>query len=152
MLVGQAAAEEEEPGTYVANSCTASGRFKYPVPGCAIGKVGRGFRDSYALRSHFRYRHSRDTVVVAGARHPRCTACGMQVSIRVAGLARHEATATCRRLTAMKVQHAAATAGARALERRFTAYGSELRQVEVLNTSADPCRPTIMTCRRCATI
>ena len=70
VLVGQAAAEEEEPGTYVTNSCTTLGRFKCPVPGCAIGKVGRGFRDSYALRSHLRYRHNRDTVVVAGACHP----------------------------------------------------------------------------------
>ena len=51
-------------------------------------------------------------------------------------------TGTCRRLAAMKVQHAAVIAGSRALERRFTAYGSELRQVEVFkylgrNLSAD---------------
>ena len=60
--MGQAAAEEEEPRTFAANSGTASGRIQCPVPGCAIGKVGRGFRDSYALRSHFRYQHSWDTV------------------------------------------------------------------------------------------
>ena len=51
----------------------------------------------------------------------------MQVIIRVAGAARHEASGTCRRLVAMKVQHAAESAGLRALECRFTAYGSELR-------------------------
>lgn len=55
----------------------------------------------------------------------------MQVNIRVVGLARHEATTTCCRTTAQKVQYAAATAGARALERRFTACGAELKQVNV---------------------
>ena len=56
----------------------------------------------------------------------------MQVAASVLGSARHESSEACRLGHAQKVQHERAKLGAKALERRFTAYGTEeLRQVEL---------------------
>ena len=54
----------------------------------------------------------------------------MQVGPLAWGSARHRNSELCRRRMEQREQHAAAQAGARALEQNFTAYGEELRKVE----------------------
>merc|ERR1712086_95888 len=118
--------EESEGRTYEARRELATGRWPCPVPECPGGG-----RDPYDLRRHFRSRHPRDLVSVRGETFPRCEACGMQVSAEVLGSKQHEATRTCQTFSAMRVQHGHALAGAKAMRRRFMAYGTEeLRQVE----------------------
>merc|ERR1711966_220286 len=86
-----------------------------------------GTRDSWDMRRHFAYRHRGHWVAVAGECFRRCQLCNMQVS--TAGTPAHEASATCRRMTAARRQHAVAAEGRAAMGRTFSAYGEVLKSV-----------------------
>ena len=97
------------------------------VPGYPQGRDGSGMRDSWDVRWHFSYRHRGHRLAAAGECFRKCHLCGMQVS--TAGAPAHEASATCKRATVTRRQHAVATESPAALRQSFSAYGEILNCV-----------------------
>ena len=101
-----------------------------PYPQLPARAGGYGCSTTSNLRWHFAYRHPYDKVAIRGTTFLKCPLCGLQVSPIVLRTFKHEAFKNCRRMAAMHHQHAIANNGARVLERKFTAYGIELRRVD----------------------
>ncbi len=120
-------AVEHEAVIYRATT-DATGNTFCPVPAC-VGVVG----SKCALRSQFLQHHPQDLVYCPAKGSlplPTCNRCGLQITYLVMNGWRYE-TEMCKDGVAMKVQYAATEGAHTALQQAFTAYGEELKRVEV---------------------
>ncbi len=116
---------DDEERVYRAQ-CSFDGKYHCPVPGC-MGTAGT----TWNLRRHFCLRHPSSLVKTPEEGvYPRCGLCSMQTNPFVL-LRTHEGTALCRDGHQRRVQRENASRAVEAQEKRFTARGEELEQVEV---------------------
>ncbi len=116
------------PVVYRAIKLLGMGTYFCPVPHC-IGKAST----KWALRRHFLFHHPQDHVVLLSegtVPFPRCKRCGMQTKVG-ALYGKHQCTRLCLEGWERRKQHEAADAARIALARTFTAYGEDLKRVEV---------------------
>jgi hypothetical protein len=104
------------------------GTYFCPVPHC-VGEVST----KWALRWHFLHHHPQDLIVLPSegtVPYPKCKRCGMQTKVG-ALYGKHQRTWPCREGWERKKQHEATETAQVALARTFTAYGEDLKRVEV---------------------
>jgi hypothetical protein len=120
----------QPPEVYRATESPATGLYFCPVAQCG-GRSGTRFN----LCRHFLMQHPQDLVcfLIEGSQPlPKCERCGLQTPVADLNGGHHR-TELCQRGWERKQQHAAAARSQEALERSFTAYGEELKRVEVFN-------------------
>jgi hypothetical protein len=117
------------PVIYPAIELIAAGAYSCPVPQC-VGKANT----KRGLRQHVLYPHPQDLVVIPSkgtVPFPKCERCGLQTKVG-ALYGKHQRTWFYREWWERRMQHEASEAARIALARTFTAYGEDLKKVEVI--------------------